>query len=556
MILASKESIEDYTNKGCWGSKTLLDHFYEHVAKMPDKPAIVDPLNKETLLGTPPDRISYSELSRAIGGMATALLHCGIQKDDIVVVQMPNCWELVMLYLAICKAGAIISPSPMQWRSKDLNYVVGLTEAKALITVDSFHGFNHLNMAKEIQRNNRSIKDIFTYQDVLRMINENPDPKLSEIPIDGNDIFTICWTSGTEAQPKGCPMTHNNWSSLSSLASRPGIRPGDIQLTAGPLVNMGSVGTVFLPWLVLGGTMVLHHPFDPMLLLKQIVTEKVNYTLLVPAVVNLILKHPAVAQFDLSSIRAITVGSAPTSVWAMEEFKKRWNVDVGNIWGQNEGTAFVSSVEDIPDVKVRVDQFPKYGARDTDWSVPVTKFIHTKIVDSSGEELTEPESIGELLYRGPNVISGYFKRPDLVEKSFDSEGFFRTGDLFQIKGSSHLKFVDRAKDIIIRGGFNISASEVENALLGHPGVLEVAAVGMADQDLGERTCVYAVPREGQSLTLESIVSFLNQAGMALYKLPERLEIVNEIPRNPVGKILKAELRKDLANKIKTEMGST
>ncbi|MGC8659070.1 MAG: class I adenylate-forming enzyme family protein, partial [Desulfomonilaceae bacterium] len=547
------ESIEKYTAKGCWGSKTLLDDFCQHAARIPDKTAIVDPLNKETLLGSPAERISYFELSKAVDGMATALLQCGIQKDDIIIVQMPNCWELAMLYLAICKAGAIISPAPMQWRSKDLNYVASLTEAKAFITVNSFHGFNNLNLAKEIQQKNPWIKTILTYQDVRRMIGEKPDPGLSGILIDGNDIFTVCWTSGTEAQPKGCPLSHNNWRCQSSLACGVVALPDDVQLTAGPLVNMASVGTVFVPWLLQGGTMVLHHPFDPMLLLKQITMEKVNYTLLVPAVVNLILKHPAVAAFDLGSIRDITVGSAPTSTWAMEEFKKRWNVDVGNIWGQNEGTAFISSVKDIPDVKVRVDQFPNYGALGTNWFAPVTRFIRTKIVDASGTELTEPESVGELLYRGPNVIPGYFKRPDLAEKSFDSDGFFRTGDLFQIKGSLYLKFVDRAKDIIIRGGFNISASEVENALLGHPGIQEVAVVGMADRDLGERTCVYAVPREDQSLTLESLVNYLTELGMAVYKLPERLEIVGAIPRNSVGKILKAQLREDIANKLKAEM---
>ena len=552
MILASQESIKEYTAKGCWGSKTLLDHFYEHVVKMPNKTAIADPLNKETLLGTTPDHVSYSELSKAVDGMATALFHSGIEKDDIVMVQMPNCWELAMLYLAICKVGAVISPAAMQWRSKDLGYVADLTLAKAIITVESFHGFDHLAMAREVQQKNPSIKTIFTYQDVRRMMTEKPDPRVSEIPIDGNDIFTICWTSGTEAQPKGCPLSHNNWRCQSSLACGPCIQPGDVQLTAGPLVNMASVGTVFVPWLLQGGTMVLHHPFDPMLLLKQMVTEKINYTLLVPAVVNLILKHPAAAQFDLSSIRAITVGSAPTSIWAMEEFKKKWNVDIGNIWGQNEGTAFVSSVQDIPDVNIRVDQFPNYGAPGSAWSVPVTKFIRTKVVDASGTELTEPDAVGELLYRGPNVIPGYFRRPDLVEKSFDSEGFFRTGDLFQIKGDRYLKFFDRAKDIIIRGGFNVSALDVENALLAHPGIQDVAAVGMSDPDLGERTCVYAVPKEGQDLALESLVSFLKDAGMAVYKLPERLEVVKAIPRNSVGKILKAELRKDIAAKVKAE----
>lgn len=551
MILASQESIKDYTAKGCWGSKTLLDDFYEQANKMPDRTAISDPLNKEALLGTQPERISYSDLAKAVDGMATALHKSGIKKDDIVMVQMPNCWELAMLYLAICKAGAIISPAAMQWRSKDLNYVAGLTEAKALITVESFHGFDHLSLAKEVQQKNPSIKNIFTYQDVLRMMREKPDPKVSEIPIDGNDIFTICWTSGTEAQPKGCPLSHNNWRCQSSLACGPCIEPGDVQLTAGPLVNMASVGTVFVPWLLMGGTMVLHHPFDPILLLKQMVAEKINYTLLVPAVVNLILKHPAAAQFDLSSIRAITVGSAPPSIWAMDEFKKKWNINIGNIWGQNEGTAFVSSVQDIPDVNIRVDQFPNYGAVGSSWSVPVTKFIQTKIVDSSGTQLKEQDAVGELLYRGPNVIPGYFKRPDLSEKSFDSEGFFRTGDLFQIKGDRYLKFFDRAKDIIIRGGFNVSALDVENALLAHPAVQDVAAVGMADPDLGERTCVYAVQKEGQVLTLESMVDFLKQAGMAVYKLPERLEVVDAIPRNSVGKILKAELRKDIADKTKS-----
>lgn len=551
MILASQESIKDYTAKGCWGSKTLLDDFYEQANKMPDRTAISDPLNKEALLGTQPERISYSDLAKAVDGMASALHKSGIKKDDIVMVQMPNCWELAMLYLAICKAGAIISPAAMQWRSKDLSYVAGLTEAKALITVESFHGFDHLSLAKEVQQKNPSIKNIFTYQDVLRMMRETPDPKVSEIPIDGNDIFTICWTSGTEAQPKGCPLSHNNWRCQSSLACGPCIEPGDVQLTAGPLVNMASVGTVFVPWLLLGGTMVLHHPFDPILLLKQMVAEKINYTLLVPAVVNLILKHPAAAQFDLSSVRAITVGSAPPSIWAMEEFKKKWNINIGNIWGQNEGTAFVSSVQDIPDVNIRVDQFPNYGAAGCSWSVPVTEFIQTKIVDSSGTQMKEQDAVGELLYRGPNVIPGYFKRPDLSEKSFDSEGFFRTGDLFQIKGDRYLKFFDRAKDIIIRGGFNVSALDVENALLAHPAVQDVAAVGMADPDLGERTCVYAVPKEGQALTLENMVDFLKQAGMAIYKLPERLEVVDAIPRNSVGKILKAELRKDIADKTKS-----
>jgi non-ribosomal peptide synthetase component E (peptide arylation enzyme) len=279
------------------------------------------------------------------------------------------------------------------------------------------------------------------------------------------------------------------------------------------------------------------------------VEERIQYTLLVPAVVNLILKHPAAQGVDLSSIRVITVGSAPPSLWAMQEFKKRWNVDIGNIWGQNEGTAIISGVPDVPDMEIRVDHLPRYGAPGVEWATPMARFIQTKVVGADGEELTEDGAVGELLYRGPNVIPGYFKRPDLNETSFDPEGYFRTGDLFQIVGDRYLKFFDRAKDIIIRGGYNISAQEVENVLLAHPAVQDVAAVGMPDENLGERTCVYVVPKPGETVTLEGIVAYMKEQGVATYKLPERLEVVDVIPRNPVGKILKKELRQDIKKRL-------
>lgn len=549
MILASEERIREYTEKGCWTDRTLIDDFKEHVRNMPDTTAMVDPYNKEDLLGTPPERISYKDFDRAVDGTATALLNLGIGKDDIVIVQIPNCWELAMLYLAVTRTGGLITPIPMQWRAKELQYVAELTEAKAFITVESFHNFGHMAMGRDIQKETPTLKHLLSYEDVRRMIQETPSPRLDEIAVNGNDIFTICWTSGTEAQPKGCPLSHNNWRCQSGLAAAGGVEPGDTMLTAGPMVNMASVGTVFVPWLLNGGTVILHHPFEPALLLKQMVAEKINYTLLVPAVVNLILKHPLAAGVDLSSIKSITVGSAPPSLWSLQEFKKRWDIDIGNIWGQNEGTAIISGVKDVPDMEVRVDSLPRYGVEGVEWSPPMAKFIQTKVVDPADNVLTRDGEVGELLYRGPNVIPGYFKRPDLNEKTFDKDGFIRTGDLFMISGGKYIKFFDRAKDIIIRGGYNISAQEVENAILGHPAVQDVAAVGMPDENLGERTCVYVVPKPEQAVTLEDIVSFLKESGVAVYKLPERLEVVDVIPRNPVGKILKKNLREDIKKRL-------
>jgi len=181
---------------------------------------------------------------------------------------------------------------------------------------------------------------------------------------------------------------------------------------------------------------------------------------------------------------------------------------------------------------------------------PFRKNIHMKILDPvTKKELTEEGAVGELWYRGPNVISGYFKRPDLTKKAFDEEGFFNTGDLFQIKDNDCIGFFDRTKDIIIRGGFNISAQEVENMLLGHPKVLDVAAVSMADEILGEKVCVYVVPRGEEKVTLEEIKAFMKEKGIAAYKIPERVEIISAIPRNPVGKILKNVLREDIKKKV-------
>ncbi len=550
MILASEERIRTYTEMGCWGKKTLLEDFQEHARKTPEREALVDPRNKEALVGVAPERVTYEELARAIDGTASALAASGIGKDDIVIVQLPNCWELAMLYLAVARTGATISPIPLQWRAKELAYVAELTEAKAFITVQEFHGFEHVGMGRDVKDKVPSLRHIFSYEDLRGMIREPADAsRLDAIRVDANDIFTICWTSGTEAQPKGCPLSHNNWRCQSDMAAAAGMEPGDVLLTAGPLVNMGAVGTVLAPWILLGGTIVLHHPFEPMLLLEQLVEEKINYTLLVPAVLNLLLKHPAAAEVDLSSIRAITVGSAPPSLWSMQEFKKRWNIDIGNIWGQNEGTGFISGVKDVPDINLRVDHFPRYGAEGQEWSIRMAQFVHTKIVDPDGSELTEEDAVGELLYKGPNNIPGYFRRPDLNETAFDPDGYLRTGDLFQIKGKLHLKFYDRAKDIIIRGGLNISAQEVENLILAHPDVQDAAAIGMPDENLGERTCVYVVPGPGKTVTLEGIVAFMKELGSAVYKLPERIEIVEEIPRNPVGKIIKKELRRDIADKL-------
>ncbi|WDP93297.1 MAG: acyl--CoA ligase [Desulfobacter sp.] len=513
---------------------------------------MADPPNRKELNGVDPERLTYAQFQAAIDNTAKGLVELGLQKDEVVMVQLPNSWELVMLYFAVSKAGGIISPVPVLWREAELSHIAGHTGATMFITLDEFNHFSHMDMGKRLASKYPALSHVLSLEQVRAMSQRESDVSLDHIKVDANDIFTICWTSGTEAMSKGCPLSHNNWAGMALIQDAAGIRPGDVMLTAGPLVNMGAVGTIMIPWIVLGGTMVLHHPFDPGAFMQQIMTEKPNYSLLVPALANMIAKHPAVDQFDLTSFRTITLGSAPPSVWTMQEFKKRWDIDIGNIWGQNEGTGFISGIEDVPDMEMRAASFPHYGKPGVAWKTVAAKYLEVKLIDPFGREVTKIGEVGELVYKGPGVMAGYYKAPELTRKAFTEDGFLRTGDIFKIEENDCISFYERAKDIIIRGGFNISSQEIENYLMAHPKVQDAAVVGMPDDKMGEKMCVYAVPAEGADLTLEDLVRFLEAQGVARYKHPERLELLEMIPRNPVGKVLKKDLRKDILTKLNKE----
>ena len=210
MILASQEMIQEWTAKGAWEKKTLIDYFKEQVSKDPDNVCLVDPPNKEELVGLKPERLTYKDLDKIVDATASSFIKMGIQKDDIIVVQLPNCWELAMLYLAITRAGALTSPLPVQWRATELEYIASLTEAKAFITVEEFHGFKHKEMGEKLQPKLPNLKHIITLEELREMGKGEISDDLDKVKIDANDIFTLCWTSGTEAQPKGCPLSHNN----------------------------------------------------------------------------------------------------------------------------------------------------------------------------------------------------------------------------------------------------------------------------------------------------------------------------------------------------------
>lgn len=550
-ILASKEQIEKYTSEGWWDGLTLYERFRKSVERCPERTAVVDPLNKQELTGHEPERLTYRELGERVDRAASFLLDLGIGKDDIIVAQMPNTIELVVAYLAAWRVAAAVSPVPMQWRAHELGHVLGLTGARAFIVAGTFKGFDHLEMARKLQGAHPSLEHVVPFDAFHdEMAGHAPREDLDEATarLDANDISVIQWTSGTEAEPKACPISHNNWGFTRYIYCpeyKGGIlEDGFVLMNPAPLVNMTCIGVGLVPWIMISGTFVLHHPFEPVLFMRQLIEEKVNFTLAVPAMAVGILKHPMVDAFDLSNLKYLSQGSAPPPAWTFVEVKRRWGTESINIWGQNEGTGLFSLPEVIPDLEKRASGFPR-GWRGVEWNIPVMQAIEVKIVDDEGRELTEPGEVGELCYKSPLTMACYFNQPELTAKAFDEEGFFRTGDLFMIVDERVIAFFDRKKDLIIRGGFNISAAEVENILKGHPAIADAAVVGVPDEVLGERACAFVVLNEGATLTLEDVQEFMRGEEVATYKWPERIEIVEEIPRNPVGKVVKAQLRREL-----------
>ncbi|WP_254525726.1 class I adenylate-forming enzyme family protein [Natrinema caseinilyticum] len=542
MKLYGLEQTARYEEAGVWSDETLLERFADTVDRYPDRTAVVDPPNTPELVDREPERLTYAEFVEAVEAVATSLRERGIGKDDFVVAQLPNTWELAMLYLAVARAGAVLSPMPIQWRRHELEHVVDVTEAIAYVGPREFNGFDHVEMATAFADESAILDDVISFADVREFTTADADTAaLVDVEVGANEVFNLQWTSGTTADPKACPMTHNNWQS-NPTPLLCDMNEGDVVLCAAPLVNMTALGVNYVPWLLTRGTLVLHHPIDLGLMVEQMQDEGVTFTILVPTMLNQLLKHPDVDEFDLSDVETITTGSAAPSEWAMQEFNEQWGIEIINIWGQNEGTSAISGPKTTP-LERRATDFPRF-AEDVDWGIddPRIDTVDIRIVNpENGEEVTVPGEVGEVAFKGPGLMAGYYNQPELTADAFDDDGYFYTGDLFQVEEDGYMSFFDRKKDVIIRGGFTISAKEVENIVIEHPKVADAAVVGEPHEDLGERVAVFAAPKPGEDLRLQDITEYMGD-DVAVYKRPERLEIVEEIPRNPVGKVVKTDLR--------------
>jgi acyl-CoA synthetase (AMP-forming)/AMP-acid ligase II len=565
MILETKQRVAQYTERGWWGDKTLSDLFLDNVSRSPDTLAVVDPPNRASLVPGEPRRLTYAELQTATDRFALALLDAGIGKDDVVMVQLPNIVELVVVYLASARIGAIVTPLPVQFRSHELRHAMGLTGPKVFITTREFADHDHVEMAQRLRPECPSLEHVIALGDDLpagvislaAILDTDVDTSAVDAfaathPVSADDVHTICWTSGTVAEPKGVPRSHNLWIAIAwATVDGAGLEEGDTLLNPFPLVNMSAIGGMLVPWLLTRGTLVMHQPLDLPVFLAQLGGERVRYTVAPPVLLNLLLLRPGLLEnADLSHIRNIGSGSAPLSPWMVAQWQERHGIPILNFFGANEGTALMSDPIDIPDPEERARYFPRLGVPGLTWSNRVAGMIETKLLHPETREVvTEPGEVGELAIRGATVFSGYWKRPGLTEASFDADGYFLTGDLFAVAGEheDRYRFVGRLKNLIIRGGMNIAPEEIEYLLADHPMIEDVAVVGVPDgRRLGEEVVTaIVVPKEGEEVKLGDLTDFLKQKDIAAYKLPKRLVSVQSLPRNAVGKVLKREIKRQL-----------
>ena len=568
MIVTPQEQIDAYTRLGAWGTDTWIDWFLRNVEAAPDALALVDPPNRPDMGMGPARRLTYRETAQLVDRLACALLDAGITQDDVVMIQLPNVVELIIAYLAVARIGAILSPLPVQFRTHELKYTLNLAAPKAFITTRSFDKFDYLGMVQGLQKDFPSLRTIIACGADLpasvvsldEILSRPHDPAQLEAylkahTLTANDVVTICWTSGTEAEPKGVPRSHNLWFSIAyTTVDAAELSHGCALLNPFPMVNMSGIGGMLAPWLLTGGKLVMHHPLNLPVFLAQVKAESIEYTVAPPVLLNLLLLKPALLeQADLSSIRVIGSGSAPLTTWMTTQWKEKFGIEVLNFFGSNEGVAMVSAPREIPDPAERARVFPRYGVEGFSWSNRSTIGYSTRLIDPlTGREIADPGRPGEMVIKGPTVFSGYFRRPDLSEKAFDTDGYFHTGDLFSIEPGadgqlSRYRAVGRLKDVIIRGGTNISPEELEVLIADHPKVADVCVVGYVDgRALGEeQICVVAVPRPDQQVTLSDIHDLLKSKDIAQFKMPKKLWLVEALPRNPVGKVLKRDLRDQL-----------
>ncbi len=479
--------------------------------------------------------ITYRELRARVERLARHLLELGVKPLDRFVVQLPNLPEFIYIYFALQRVGVvpIMALAPHRWN--EISAFVELAEARGYVMpggaefeelagrLRAAHPFVNLVLsAGELAPGVASIAELLGTEPAL------PASALDEVAIDPDEPCCFQLSGGTTGVPKLIPRSNNDYLyNIKAAVEVNDIRPNDCLLVALPIGHNFPLACPGISGFFLrGARVVLTTSTRAEDLLALVERERVTHLELVPALLIRLNNSPEVGARDLSSVRVINTGGQKLQ----PEVKRRAEelVPTGivqEVFGMAEGLLCFVRLDDPPEV------------RHETVGRPVSVDDELLLVDDDGSPVPDGE-IGELLVRGPYTLRGYYGVPEYNARTFTPDGFYRSGDLMRRHPSGNYIVEGRKKDLINRGGEKISAEEVENLILSHPAVLNVACVPMPDPVLGERMCAFAVLREGRSLTLGQLTTFLTEKGLARYKLPERLEVVADLPLSKFGKVAK------------------
>jgi 2,3-dihydroxybenzoate-AMP ligase/mycobactin salicyl-AMP ligase len=482
--------------------------------------------------------------------MASGLINLGLEKGNCVLLQLPNWSEYVCAYFALQKIGCIPVLLISGYRQLEVSHLARLTEAKAWIVPDAYRKINYVSFIGEVKQGNPQLKHVISVRAAKergefttsiewlldRKLTPADRERLDRIRPEATDVAHIVPSGGTTGLPKGIPRTHNDYICNVEYLHKAGeMNTSEVCLLVVPvghnLALLNVVGSIFF-----GFKLVLLDSTRPQDICSTIQSEKVTYMPMVPSLVRRIIEIEQLRDYDLTSLKKISAGGEPSTPDLIQEVYRKLGCTYINEFGMAEGLLCRTSLTD--DVETICNTVGK----------PCCPYEQIKILDEEGKEMS-PNKDGELATKGPGIIAGYLKNPEENKKNFTPDGFFKTGDQARIDGLGNLKITGRIKDLIIRGGENITPVQVEELLCSYPDILDAAVIGMPDQEFGEKVCAYIRPASGVKIDPEEIKAFMERKGASKLLIPERFEFIDSLPMTEAGKHDKKVLREDIKRKL-------
>jgi fatty-acyl-CoA synthase len=475
-------------------------------------------------------RFTYKELNERVNQLAHGFLSLGVRTGDRVNALLLNTNEMIEAMFACAKIGAILVPINFRLSVDEVLYIVNDSRAYHFIYDERMKPLVDQLRTKEssvqtyLHVGSQPHNEDAVYEELV--VNSSRSEPQFEIPFE--EVHMMMYTSGTTGRPKGAMLTHGNtqWNAINSIHSTP-FDNTDITLSVAPLFHIGGMSVFTTPLMYKGGTIILDDMFDPTRIMQKIHEERITCLFLVPAMWQALMSVPNFEDYDISSLRFAVSGGAPCPITVIEFFQKR-EIPFYEGFGLTETAPFVS----ILDKENTIRKNGSVGKEPMHTTV--------RIVDPNNRDVP-PGFVGELIVKGPNIMAGYWNKPEETKEAIKN-GWFYTGDLAKFDDEGFIYIVDRKKDMIITGGENVYPIEIEQVLYRHENISEVAIIGYPDEKWGESIkAIVALKDKDQTLTVKEVESFLD-GKIARFKIPKQVEVVEALPRNATGKILKTVLR--------------